>query len=100
MLTIVGVDFKPFRDVSPFTFAIGNLIVAWGLFRYKLFNIVPIARDIVMENMDDLVIVLDTQNRIIDANPATLFALNRKPGQVIGQSANIFKEWPEFNRTI
>jgi PAS domain S-box-containing protein len=97
MLTLAGVDFKPFRDVSPFTFAIGNLIIAWGLFRYHLFEILPIARDTILENMLDLVIVLDSQNRIIDANPATLFALNRKHAQVIGYPAEeVFGEWPKF----
>jgi PAS domain S-box-containing protein/putative nucleotidyltransferase with HDIG domain len=47
--------------------------------------------------MLDLVIVLDSQNRIIDANPATLFALNQKHAQVIGHPAEeVFKEWPRF----
>ena len=97
LLTVMGIDFKPFRDVSPFTFAIGNLIIAWGLFRYRLFDVLPIARDIILENMLDLVIVLDAQDRIIDANPSALFALNRRSNQVIGQRAEmVFRDWPEL----
>jgi len=97
ILTTAGVEFRPFRDVSPFTFAVGNLIVAWGLFRYHLFDIIPIARDIIVENMLDLIIVLNAQDRIVDVNPAALFALNQKPAQVIGRNAvEVFGEWPEL----
>ena len=97
MLTTAGVKFAPFRDVSPFTFAIGNLIVAWGLFRYHLFDIIPIARDIVLENILDIVFVLDAQDRVVDANTAALFALNQKPAQVIGRHAeDVFGKWPEL----
>jgi PAS domain S-box-containing protein len=58
------------RDTSPFTFAVGGAIIAWGLFRYDLFSVVPVARDRVVENIADAVLVLDAQNRLIDFNPA------------------------------
>ncbi|MEP7135080.1 MAG: histidine kinase N-terminal 7TM domain-containing protein, partial [Chloroflexota bacterium] len=41
------------RDITPISLAIGNLIVAWGLFRYGLFDIVPIARERIVENIND-----------------------------------------------
>jgi len=69
-LTVLGVRFGLHRDTTPFSFAIGNTIIAWGLFRYDLFNVVPVARDRVVENIADAVIVLDGQNRLIDFNPA------------------------------
>lgn len=72
------------RDITPYTFGIANLIYAWGLFRYGLFDIVPIARDAVMENMDDAVIVLDIQSRIVDVNPAALDGLETTAIRVIG----------------
>ena len=72
------------RDIVPYTFGIANLIYAWGLFRYGLFDIVPIARDAVMENMDDAVIVLDIQSRIVDVNPAALDGLETTAIQIIG----------------
>jgi hypothetical protein len=33
------------RDITPFTFAIGNNFIALGLFRYQLFDLVPVARE-------------------------------------------------------
>jgi len=96
ILTTAGVDFMPFRDVSPISFAAGNIIVSWGLFRYKLFDTIPIARDLVMENLDDLVIVLDMQDRIVDVNPIALKSLGLELTQVIGQPAEtVFERFPE-----
>jgi PAS domain S-box-containing protein/putative nucleotidyltransferase with HDIG domain len=97
ILTTAGVKFRPFRDVSPFTFAIGNLIVAWGLFRYHLFDILPIARDLIVDNMEDLVVVLDMQNRIVDINPSALAVINQNSWQVIGQPAKrVLSKWPDL----
>ena len=57
-------------DLTPFAFSITGLALAWGLFRFQLLDIVPIARDLVMESINDGVLVLDAQNRIVDLNAA------------------------------
>ena len=68
---------KPFGSTS-ILFSATGLILAWGLFRQRLLDIAPIARDKVLENISDGVIVLDDHNRIVDVNPAarTLFSSN------------------------
>lgn len=97
ILSLADVQFAPQRDGEPFTVALGNLIIAWGLIRLRIFEIIPIARDRVIENMLDLVVVVDAKDQVVDANPAALFALNRKPDQVIGQRAEeVFAQWPEL----
>jgi len=58
------------RDFSPFCFAISGLCVSWALTRYGLFDLVPIARDAVIEYLPDPVLVLDSKNRLLDVNPA------------------------------
>ena len=96
LATLFGVEFQPFRDVGPLAFAIGNSIVAWGLFRYKFLDVTPIARDLVFDNIDDLVIVLDTQNRIVDINNTALEALQTKTSKVIGQPAEkVYRDIPQ-----
>ncbi len=83
------------RDITPFSLAAGNLIVAWGLFRYKLFDIAPIARERIVENMIDPVIVLDPQNRVVDINHAALSILDKPGTEVIGlTAAKVFSKWP------
>jgi PAS domain S-box-containing protein/putative nucleotidyltransferase with HDIG domain len=97
ILALANVQFAPQRDGEPFTIALGNLIVAWGLIRLRIFEIIPIARDRVIENMLDLVVVVDAKGQVVDANPAALFALNKKSDQVIGKPAeDVFAQWPEL----
>jgi signal transduction histidine kinase len=76
MLTLSLLADYPDRDISPFTFAIGSMLVAWALFRYHLFDLVPIARDVVVENLADAVFVLDPHWRLVDLNPAARRLLN------------------------
>jgi signal transduction histidine kinase len=70
VLTLSLLADSPDRDISPFTFAIGSILVAWALFRYRLFDLVPIARDVVVESLADAVFVLDPHWRLVDLNPA------------------------------
>lgn len=46
------------------------LAVAWGLFSHDLIRILPIARQAVLESMDQAVVVLDPRGRMIDHNAA------------------------------
>jgi len=57
-------------DLTPFSFSIAGLIIAWNLYRFHFLDIIPIARDSVFANMEDGVIVLDPKNRVVDINPS------------------------------
>jgi PAS domain S-box-containing protein len=94
ILALFNIRLAPQRDIAPLSFAIGNLIVSWGLFRYGLFNIVPIARERVLENITDSIIVLDTSNRVVDMNHVALANVGKTSAQVIGHPAQeVFAEW-------
>jgi PAS domain S-box-containing protein len=97
IFTLLGVVPAAHRDISPLTFAIGNLIVAWGLFRYRLFDIVPMAHHAVIEGMSDAIVVLDTQNRVVDLNPAAQEAIGREASKVIGQPVSeVYSDYPDL----
>ena len=66
---------KPYGATS-ILFTVTGLILVWGLFRQRLLDITPIALDKVLQNIGDGVIVLDTQNRIVDVNPAACSLFN------------------------
>jgi diguanylate cyclase (GGDEF)-like protein/PAS domain S-box-containing protein len=87
VLTLTVLRDSPHRDVSPWAFAIGNLVIAWGLFRRRLFDVVPVARHAVVESLSDAVYVLDAAGRVVDLNPAA-----RRPGTpdqgVLGRPAD------------
>jgi diguanylate cyclase (GGDEF)-like protein/PAS domain S-box-containing protein len=70
VLTLTVLADSPYRDLTPSTFALGNLIIAWGLFHRGLFDVVPLARHAVVESLSDAVYVLDAAGRVVDLNPA------------------------------
>jgi PAS domain S-box-containing protein len=71
-------------DFTPIGFSVAGLLVAWGLFQFKLLDIVPVARDAVVESMGDGVIVLDLQDRVVDVNPTALRMMGCPSSEVVG----------------
>jgi PAS domain S-box-containing protein len=94
--------------VSPFpdewislAFAAGGLVVIWGIARFRVFDIVPIALDTVVANISDGVIVLDAQNRIVHFNPATLGVCQCAAKQLEGVPvAEVLSDWPNLLRYL
>jgi PAS domain S-box-containing protein len=57
-------------DLTPIAFTVSGACFTWGIYRYRLFGLVPVAREMVVDSMDDGVIVLDAQRRLVDLNAA------------------------------
>ncbi len=88
VLYLSGLSPLPHLDLTPLSFTVGSLALAWGLFRFQLLEIVPVARDAVIESMGDGVLVLDAQNRIVDLNPAGQQIIGHTAAEAIGQPAD------------
>jgi PAS domain S-box-containing protein len=96
-LTAFGFSPFPDLDLTPFAFMISGLAVAWSLFRFRLLDILPIARETVFESMSDAVIVVDEQNRIVDLNLAAQHLVRRTASKAIGQPfIQVFAAWPKL----
>lgn len=72
-------------DITPVCFGISAVIIFGGIFGYSLFDIVPIARSIIIQEMKTGMIVLDNEGRILDLNPAAIRMLQITSPQPIGQ---------------
>ena len=80
--------------VYPVFFMFKDLTYSWALFRYGLLDLVPIARNLVVELLDDPVFVLDAQNRIVDLNPVAGTVIGCLASAAIGQPAtHILQPW-------
>jgi len=96
-LHIFGLSPFPHLDLTPLAFTLTGLAVAWGLFRFRLLDIAPVARDTVLENMSDGVLILDPEGRIVDLNPAATRLIGHPAVEVIGQpSAQLLPDWPDL----
>ncbi|MCA9996660.1 MAG: response regulator, partial [Anaerolineales bacterium] len=69
----------------PVAISLGGLLVVWSFMRYRLLELTPIARDVILENMQDGVIVLDAENRVLDVNQTAVSFLNASPRKLVGQ---------------
>ena len=96
-LTISPYNPLPGLDLVPFVFGPAALLFGWSVFRYRLFDLVPAAYDQVIRSMDDGVVVLDVQGRIVDFNPAAQAVLAGAVTLSIGEPAErVFAAMPEL----
>jgi diguanylate cyclase (GGDEF)-like protein/PAS domain S-box-containing protein len=79
----------PWRDynLTAAVAGISGLLLAVGLFRWRLFDIVPFARDLVIEDLADGVIVADRDGRIVELNASAERLTQLKRDQVVGRPA-------------
>ena len=99
-------------DITPLSFTFIAFIISWNIFHFKLFNIVPIARDILLDNMTDGVVVLDPEGIIVDINPAAVKIAGEKDDRaLLGKHIqdalkshyrllNDFQKMPDFQTEI
>ena len=95
ILSLLGIPLTTQRDASPFTTAISNIILAWGFYRFRIFEVMPIGRDKVFEAMVEPVVILDNKSNVVDINSSMLALLGRTAQEVIGGAArDVFDNFP------
>ena len=75
----------PYIDLTPFTFTISGMVLMQGILLFHLVEIVPLARDLVVEEMHDGVIVVDPRGYVLDANSAACSLLAPDARTVVGR---------------
>jgi len=91
-------NFEPLNgfDLSPASYGISGLIFLLAILRTGLMDLIPVARNHLIETMQDGVLVLDGQNRVVDINPAMELLLVGGSSTFIGMHAQeIFGHWLE-----
>ncbi|MGQ9494302.1 MAG: GAF domain-containing protein [Anaerolineae bacterium] len=74
-----------------------NLGATWALMHYYLFDLIPVARATVIEQMGDAVFVFDAQRRLIDCNQAAQRLLRKPLAALLGQtSEQLFPDYQEL----
>jgi|GEM_PF-401097 len=87
----------PGLNPTPAFLWIAAILYTIAIFRYQFLDIVPIARSRLVDALTEPVLVLDTQGRIIDMNPATgwLFSIT-KASALRRPVEDVVPDWPEF----
>ena len=71
LLYLLGLRPHKHIDLTPYAFILTSLVIAFGLMRHRLFNVIPFAREKLIESIHEGMLVLDAQARVVDHN-ATL----------------------------
>ncbi len=81
-------------DVTPIAFSISGIFYLYGLFRFGMMDLAPMGRNVVLEEMEDGVLVIDTYGRIIDLNPMAKSFIDKDIRDPIGKLMNeVFTSW-------
>lgn len=75
-------------DLGPVFISVSFIFHSMAVFRFRMFNVAPIAREIVFENMGDGVLVLNEQDVVVDYNRAMLRLVPELCKKSIGRSAS------------
>jgi diguanylate cyclase (GGDEF)-like protein len=92
-------------DFTPVGFACSGLFLLWAMFRLQLVDIIPVARERVIESMGESLLILDEAGRLAATNPAArkLMAEAGGPPEDVSESkvlgkgvGELFPSWPEL----
>ncbi|MBK9926244.1 MAG: PAS domain S-box protein [Anaerolineales bacterium] len=85
-------------DLTPFAFTVTGVGMAYALFRHRLLDIAPIARDTIIENMKDGMVILNVHGRIVDINQAarTMIGLSEEKRPIGKQFGDVLSQWPKL----
>jgi PAS domain S-box-containing protein len=96
-LYILRISPVPQLDLSPIAFTLSAAILAADIFRFRLFDITPVARSAVVDQMNIAMLVVDNQNRVVDINPAACKLLNCQSSEVLAHPVQIvLQNWAIF----
>jgi len=97
----LGLDIFPGLDITPISFLITGLIIALGVLQFGLFDLAPMARHYLIENMDDGILVLDAKDRIVDINPMAENIIGAPGGKALGLPiSEVLASWGTFLQSI
>ena len=99
IIYVLGFNPIPGLDWTPLGLILSGIIYSVALFQFRLLDLVPVAGETVLESMDDLVIVLDDNDRVVYLNNAFEYYFQIDSKKLIGGTVtSVFAPWPDLIR--
>ncbi len=96
ILYSLGLSIIPGLNLVPVSFVLTAVVLLVGMGLFRVQDLVPIARDALVERMTDGMIVVDAQHRVVDANAAAARFLGSRSSLVGRDIARIWNAWDEL----
>jgi len=104
LVSVTGYVLLPGLDVTPFGFTVTGLTFGYALFDRRLFDLVPatrrLGRDAAIADLDDGVLILDADYRVVYCNPTAGEILGRDLGDVLGERSTAFFDEAELEGLV
>jgi PAS domain S-box-containing protein len=85
-------------ELTPLTYSLIAIVIAWGLTRLQIGDIVSVSKLSILNTMRDSLLVLDPNDRILHLNPAAEELFDCLQSKVKGESIEIV--WPEWSQLM
>ncbi|MCC7119687.1 MAG: PAS domain S-box protein [Anaerolineales bacterium] len=97
ILYFSGLSPVPYLDITPFALMITTLAFTWAMFGFRIIDLTPIARDLIIEAMQDGMIVLDFKGNVVDINLSAARMIGVPVADALGKdAAHLFAPWPHL----
>ena len=93
LVYVTGINPIPGFDWTPILFVFTGLVITFGIVRYRMFDLVPFARNSLIDTMSDGVIIVNSEGFIEDYNPAVNKILNLRASIVRNRLSDVFRNY-------
>lgn len=80
VLSHLGMDF------TPVSFVLSGLLLSVGFFRFRMFDVIPVARDVIYDRINDAIIVTNEDGILVDMNRSANQLMDCESKTLIGKS--------------
>jgi PAS domain S-box-containing protein len=93
---LYGTSLNPLKglDITPLAFTISGLLFTWAIFGQRLFDLVPVAREMLIQVMSDGAVVLDGEGNVVEINPAARRILGLPESLAARDIGRAGERWP------
>lgn len=81
-------------DLTPLSFLAVAGLIAVAIYRYQLFSLLPVARDQLVRELRDGLLVLDAEGQVVSANPAWTTLFGSEPNLAGRPAPDVFAATP------
>ncbi len=103
---LLDIHLIPTIELTPMTFAISRMINIRFNSQLRVGDIVPVVRNAIIDNINDGIFVLDSEDTILDHNPAAAQIFQRGDRNMVGQpmeelwNENFASSWMNLKRLL
>lgn len=101
LMYLTNINPYPGFDWTPVSFVLTGIIIALGVVRFRMFDVVPLARTKLFEIMNDGVLVINAEGSIEDCNSAVYSIFNWQNKSIIHEPfRKIFSQYDKLTSAL